>query len=175
MRMIAICLAGALTLTACGSSDPAVRAGQETPEIMTVALVQLVTEDNTFGDGTPPFTEYLIQTHTDPRAGDPTGSPEAAGRQLTEAERAAIEEAISGYGPVRWIEDPDEWRTYDLVPEVEGSVILGVGDPDIDGETALVPVSLWCAGLCGTWFSYRVDLVDGAWAVSGIEGPVAIS
>ena len=147
----------------------------DTPEIMAVALVQLVTVDNTFGEGPPPFTEYLIQTKTDPYAGD-VGSP-ASGptRDLTEDERTAIEEAISGIGPVQWIDDPEEWRTAELTPVVDGSVILGLGEPEIEGDTALVPVSLWCGGLCGTWFSYRIDRVDGSWTVTGIEGPVAIS
>jgi hypothetical protein len=45
----------------------------------------------------------------------------------------------------------------------------------IDGATGLVPVSLWCGGLCGTWLTYRLDFADGAWAVTGTEGPRAIS
>jgi hypothetical protein len=52
---------------------------------------------------------------------------------------------------------------------------LGVGEPTIDGNSALVPVSLWCGGLCGTWLTYRVELTDGTWSVTGIEGPVAVS
>ncbi|MGD2102561.1 MAG: hypothetical protein PVG83_10040 [Acidimicrobiia bacterium] len=154
-----------------GTSEPEVA----TPEIMTVALTQLVTVDNTFGGGPPPFTEYLIQTRTDPRAGDVTGGSGEPSRELTGAERAAIEEALAEYGPVRWIDDPDEWRTPDLMPQIEGSVILGIGEPVVEDGSALVPVSLWCGGLCGTWLSYRVDLVDGLWEVSGIEGPVAVS
>lgn len=142
---------------------------------MAVALTQLVTVDHTFGDGPSPFTEYLVQTRTDPQAGDVTGSPDGSTTELSADERAAIETAISEYGPVRWIEDPDEWRTPDLMPVVEGSVILGVGEPSVEGDSALVPVSLWCGGLCGTWFTYRVDLVGDTWTVTGIEGPVAIS
>lgn len=146
-----------------------------TPEIMAVALTQLVTVDNTFGGGPPPFSEYLIQTSTDPQAGDVTGDPEGETRELTEDEQAAIEAAISEFGTVRWIDDPDEWRTPDLMPVIEGSVILGVAEPVMEEDSALVPVSLWCGGLCGTWLSYRVDLVDGSWSVTGIEGPIAIS
>lgn len=138
---------------------------------MAVALTQLVAEDNTFGDGPPPFSEYLIQTSTDPFAGSGSGT----NRELTNDERASIETAISAFGPVRWVDDQDEWITDELTPEIEGSVILGVGEPVVDDDTALVPVSLWCGGVCGTWFSYRIDLVDGVWMVSGIEGPVAIS
>jgi hypothetical protein len=147
----------------------------DTPEIMAVALTQLVTVDNTFGGGPPPFTEYLVQSKTDPSAGDPTSHPDGGLRDLTDDERSAIEEAISEVGTVQWIDDPGEWRTSELTPVVEGSAIIGVGEPVVSQDTALVPVSLWCGGLCGTWFSYRIDLVDGSWTVTGIEGPVAIS
>ncbi len=83
----------------------------ETPEMMAAALVELITEDHTFGEGPPPFTEYLIQNKIDPAAGDPTASAPRSTRDLTEPERAAIEEALAEYGPVRWIEDPDDWQT----------------------------------------------------------------
>jgi hypothetical protein len=173
MRRIAAMLVVSAVVVSCGG--PRVDGTtSETPEIMAVALTQLVTVDNTFGEGPPPFTEYLIQTKIDPSAGDGVlGSTPV--RELTEDERSAIEEAISAYGPVTWIDNPTEWRTPELTPVIEGSVILGVGEPVIEEDSALVPMSLWCGGLCGTWFSYRVDLVDGEWTVSGIEGPVMVS
>lgn len=61
------------------------------------------------------------------------------------------------------------------MPTVEGAVILGFGEAVIQIETGLVPVSLWCGGRCGTWFTYRLDVVDGSWVVTGIEGTIAIS
>ncbi len=147
----------------------------EASEMMAAALVELITENHTFGEGPPPFTEYLVQAGTDLSAGEPTASAEGSTRDLSEAERAAVEEALSEYGPVRWIEDPNKWRTSDLRPTVEGAVILGVGEPVIEDDTGLVPVSLWCGGTCGTWFTYRLELVNNSWVVTGIEGPVAIS
>lgn len=147
----------------------------ETPEMMAAALVELITEDHTFGEGPPPFTEYLIQDRIDPSAGEPTASAERTTRGLTDAEREAIEGAVTEYGPVRWIEDPDDWRTSDRTPIIEGAVILGVGEPVVEDDTGLVPVSLWCGGRCGTWFTYRLDLMDTSWVVTGIEGTFAIS
>ena len=147
----------------------------ETAEMMALALVELITEDHTFGEGPPPFTQYLIQERIDPSAGEPTASAEGTTRDLTQAERTAIEEALSEYGPVRWIDDPDDWRTSDLRPTVEGAVILGVGEPTVRDDTGLVPVSLWCGGICGTWFTYRLDLIESSWVVTGVEGPIAIS
>jgi len=149
-------------------------ADDDVPTLMAVALEQLVTEDNTFGGGPPPFTEYLIQSHLAADAGSPTAEGEE-GRPLTTAEREAIEGVIRPLGPVRWIEDPADFRTDDLRPTIEGAVILGVGEPTVDGASALVPVSLWCGGLCGTWFTYRLDVVADGWQVSGTDGPIAIA
>lgn len=166
----------ALFLGACATLGSGTdRDSGDTSEMMAAALVELITENHTFGEGPPPFTEYLVQDRIDPFAGEPTGSVEGSTRTLSEAERAAIEEALSGYGPVRWIEEPNEWRTSDLRPTVEGGVIVGVGEPVIEDDTALVPVSLWCGGTCGTWFTYRLENVDNSWVVTGIEGPIAIS
>lgn len=158
-----------------GGNEPAAEggAGSVSAELMAAALAQLVTEDNTFGGGPPPFSRYLVQSSTDPAAGD--GSTGSAARALTEAEQAAVGAVLEPFGPVEFIDDPDEWRTPNLTPTVEGAVILGVGEPEIDGDSALVPVSLWCGGLCGTWLTYRINLVDDAWTVSGVEGPIAIS
>ncbi|MFV1990605.1 MAG: hypothetical protein ACC652_07675 [Acidimicrobiales bacterium] len=145
-------------------------------DAMAAAMLELITKDNTFGGGPPPFTEYLIQTRLDPTAGDPMAQPGTTElRPLTEAERAAIEAVVTPFGPIRWIEDPADWRTDDLMPVVDGSVILGVGEPAIDGASALVPISLWCSGLCGTWFTYQLNLSADGWTVTGIDGPIAIS
>ncbi|MEN8238842.1 MAG: hypothetical protein ABFR53_06520 [Actinomycetota bacterium] len=166
-----------LVASACGLADTSATDPDAGPtsEMMAAALAELVAHDHTFGQGPPPFTEYLIQTRIDPSAGTPTGLTGGTARSLTDIERSAIEEAVEAFGPVRWIDDPAEWRTPDLAPTVEGSVILGVGEPVVDGNTGLVPVSLWCSGVCGTWLTYRLDLVDGTWSVTDIEGPVAVS
>jgi len=165
-----------VVVSACAGSPqpPPEPSASASAEVMAAALVQLITVDHTFGEGPPPFTEYLIQAKIDPFAGNPTGG-ERPTRPLTSEEQAAIEFALGAYGPVRWIDDPADWRTDDLLPSIEGAVILGVGEPILNGDTALVPVSLWCGGLCGTWLTYRLDLVDGAWTVTGIEGPISIS
>lgn len=60
-------------------------------------------------------------------------------------------------------------------PAESTPVIIGVGEPVFDQGDALVPVSLWCGGLCGTWLTCRVVLADGGWTVTGIEGSIAIS
>jgi hypothetical protein len=172
-RVIALIAVIALTVAACGSDEEA--AGSESGEIYAASLRELVTVDNTFGGGGSPFSELLVQKDLDPAAGTAVPDSTAETRPLTEAERNAIEAALSPIASVRWIDDAAEWRTDDLMPVVEGSAILGVGPITMDDDGALVPVSMWCGGLCGTWFTYRVIQSDGGWAVSGIEGPIAVS
>lgn len=169
--ILAAAVLGACT-TAVSESD---EVSDETAEMMAAALVELITENHTFGEGPPPFTQYLTQDRIDPSAGQPTASAVRPTRDLSEAERAAIEEALEEYGPIRWIDDPDQWRTSDLRPSIEGAVILGVGEPIVQDDTGLVPVSLWCGGTCGTWVTYRLELIESEWVVTGIEGPIAIS
>ncbi len=171
MKRLALILLVVLVAAACGRGS---EDSTPTAAVMAAAVHQLVTVDHTFAQGPPPFTEYLVLETTDPAAG--SGQPGAyPSRPLDDSERAAIEAVLEPLGPVRWIDDADDWRTDDLRPTVEGAVILGIGEPDLATDTALVPVSLWCGGLCGTWLSYRVDLVDGQWQVSGTEGPIAVS
>ncbi len=162
------------TTSTTGGEDGTPQPGA-TPELLAAAVTQLITRDHTFGAGPPPFDTYLLQERIDPFAGDVTATGDEATRSLTAEERAAVETAVAAFGAVQWIEDPDDWRTADLMPTIDGSVIIGFGEPDVAGDTALVPMSLWCGGLCGTWLTYRVDLVDGEWQVIGTEGPIAVS
>jgi hypothetical protein len=149
---------------------------EPTAEIMAVAAQQLVTVDHTFGSGPSPFSTFLVQDRTDPAAGSGDGPSGGDSRPLTDAERSAIERRLSSFGEVLWIDDSAEYRTSDLAPTVEGAVIIGLGEPAIDADTALAPVSLWCGGLCGTWFTYSLARDSaGEWAIEGIDGPVAIS
>ena len=168
---LAVFIAGCGGETGNGGDSPA----SETPEMMAAALVELVTVNHGFGEGPPPFTEYLIQNRIDPSAGSPEASTDESARLLTDSEREAIEAAVSEYGSVRWIDDPAEWSTPDLTPTIEGAAILGVGEPVIETDTGLVPVSMWFGGLCGTWLTYRLDLINDTWLVTDIEGPIAVS
>ncbi len=184
MRFFAtIALFGVLA-TACGSEGststvPPEGSSPDSAAIYAVALNQLVTVDNAFGGEGNPWSELLVLASLDPSAGDATfrgGAPEPRQvRPLTAEERNVIEAALSPLAPIRWIDDADEWRTDDLMPVIPGSAILGVGAITFDDEGALVPMSMWCGGLCGTWFTYRVTSGEAGWVVSGIEGPIAVS
>lgn len=174
MRYLLLAVTFSLFAAACGSGESDARP-DESPQILAAAVHELITENHTFGDGPPPFTEYLIQSSLDPFAGNPTADGGAEARQLTDEERAAVELAVEPFGPVRWIDDPRDFQTEDLSPAIEGAVIIGVGEVSFDGDDALVPVSLWCGGVCGTWLTYRLTLSDAGWAVTGTEGPIAVS
>lgn len=190
MKPLAILVALILAATACSNdglgatpgTDPttapttsvSVDASAASAEMMAAALQRLVTKDHTFGQGPPPFTEYLILSSTDPAAGSAVASGRI-GRPLTVREMETIAAAIGEFGPTQWIERAEDFIAPDLTPVVEGAAILGVGEPVIEGETGLVPISLWCGGTCGAWHTYRVNLIDGMWIVEGIEGPRAIS
>lgn len=140
---------------------------------MGLALHRLVTDANTYGPDHR-FSALLVQTSTDDQAG--TGLLGGTTRPLTEAEQTAIETALAGLSDdIRWIDDASEWRTDELMPVIPGSAIIGVGDVAYDDAGALIPVSLWCGGLCGTWFTWRAESIAGVWEITGTEGPVAIS
>jgi hypothetical protein len=163
----------ALLVAGCGDDDDPGTSADTSAAVMAASLLELITVDHTFGAGPAPFTEYLILERTDPAAGAGAATTEA--RPLTQGERSAIEAAVTPQGPVRWIADQSDWITEELTPTIPGAAILGVGAPVIEGDTALVPVSLWCGGLCAAWHSYRLDFSDGTWRVRGIEGPRAVS
>jgi hypothetical protein len=143
----------------------------ETAGAMAAALLHLVVVDNTFGQGSSPFVEYVIGSRTDPRAGAVSAPSGADSRTLTDAERRAIEDALSDLGPVSWVDDLDQA----MVETADLKAVLGVGEPLLEGDTGLVPVSMWCGSMCGTWLTYRVERINGVWTVTGIEGPIAVS
>jgi hypothetical protein len=177
MRVISVVFVFFVLVSACGTDTSTVGDSVEsqTPQMMAAALVELITENHGFSDGPAPFTVYLIQNRTDPSAVIVDAPTDDSIRPLTDTEMRAIENAVSEYGTVRWIDDPAQWQAPDLNPTVEGAAILGVGEPVVEDQSGLVPVSMWCGGLCGTWLTYRLDLTNTAWIVTGIEGPIAIS
>ncbi len=137
---------------------------------MAAALLQLVAVDNPFGDERPPFEAIAFDTTVDEQAGSPNG-PARQGRELSPAERSAIEAAFGPYGPVRWVQGVQEPAT-----DSAHTALIRVGEPGFLGETtALIGASLYCGSLCGVWLTYRLELSGGVWVVTGTEGPLSIS
>jgi hypothetical protein len=191
MRRIVVLMVFALVVAACGDEVPGstpaemtttTAVADSTPPtsdedritVAALAVGALVRDFNTFGSGHR-FTEVLIQSRIDPNAGGEGRYTADPGRPLTVTEKVAIEDALVDVGPYRWIDDPAEFRTEDLLPLIEGSAIIGVGEVVFDDDGALVPVSLWCGGVCGIWMDLRVVYEGGDWSVVGPEGPMMIS
>ena len=173
MRPISVVVGVLLSVTACAGGTTSTDSASDSAAIYAVSLRHLVTDDNSFvGEGNP-FSHLLVQSSLDPEAG--LGGPAGETRPLSDEERSAIEAALTPLAPTRWIDDPAEWRTDELMPVIEGSAILGVGPITFDDDGALVPMSMWCGGTCGTWFTYRVAQLDDVWTVVDIEGPIAVS
>lgn len=165
MRIITPVVALALVLVSCGGGETAAPEQSDSAAIYAVSLRSLVEEDNTFGGGGNPFAELFVLSSLDATAGASVAEP----RALTEEERAAIETTLAPLAPVTFVEGPD------AVPIGEGAALLGVGAIEFDDKGALVPMSMVCGDLCGTWFTYRVAASDAGWAVIEIEGPIAVS
>ena len=175
MRQITCLLALLIFATAACGGDDGAEAPADSPGVLAAGVEELITVDHTFGSGPAPFSTYLILDTTDPAAGTGMSSDDATVRPLTKDERAAVEAVVSAYGTLQWIDDADDFRTEDLRPTVDGAVIIGMGEPTFRDDGALVPVSLWCGGLCGTWLTYELESADGDWVVIGTDGPVAVS
>jgi len=161
------------TTTAVADSTPPT-SDEDRITVAALAVGALVRDFYTFGSGHR-FTEVLIQSRIDPNAGGKGRFTADPGRLLTVTEKVAIEDALVDAGPYRWIDDPAEFRTEDLLPLIEGSAIIGVGEVVFDLDGALVPVSLWCGGVCGIWLDLRLVYDGGDWSVVGPEGPMMIS
>lgn len=176
LRFLAVVLV-IFTVSACSRAEPGGERGSDTASMMAAAMHQLLTEDHTFGEESP-FRIFLLEDRTFDIASMPWfekvhPAPTPA-RPVSVDERRAVENALDGIGEVRWVEDIMDW--YDgVMPTLDGSVLVQIGGPIIDGDTGFVPVSLLCGNVCGTWFTYRLKRTADGWNVDGIEGSVAIS
>lgn len=160
----------AVVVAACTSTGTYPGGDADRAQVMAAAVTELLTYR-----GVPSFTSYLMQSSLDPYAGTATPESNVKGRALTERERTAVETTIAGFAPMRWIDDPADWMTEDLRPVVEGSAILGVGEPIFDADGALVPVRLWCGRFCAVWMTYRLVETDQGWQVTGTEGEIGMA
>ena len=94
-----------LLVVACGDGDTEAEADASLDDgaaaALAAAVEQLIRVDHTFGDGPPPFSEYLLQSRIDPAAGNAGVGPGVVSRALTDAERDAIAGVVAAFGPLR--------------------------------------------------------------------------
>lgn len=172
-RSLILITALAITAAACGS-DSGDAESSESAGILAAAALHMATEANTF-DSSHRFTEVLVVDRTIPEAGEPIGTG-TEGARLSDGERSAIRSVLEPDSRVRFISSPDEFRTDDLRPTIDGAAIFTLAPIEmVDATTAHVGANMWCGGLCGLWATFVVELIDGAWTVTGTDGPIAVS
>ena len=141
----AVVLLVRLLLTPACRSDPLAEDERAPASAAIYAAVtqQLVEFNNTFVPDHR-FSEVLVVDHVEADAGDhrrqgPSGDP------LTGEERAAIEAAIEGLSPVRFIGSRSELIEQDVLqPVIPGSAIVTLAPVEFDREGATVGANLWC-------------------------------
>lgn len=146
---------------------PTTIVGDSSADLISGAIVRIITEDNTFGGGFP-FDLVYVAT--------------LLGSTFEELDPKAIDHAVAaldGRVKIEVIADA-EGKITDLF-EAEGTgdpdlvAVVSVDDVRINDDTAEVDMSLWCGSLCGIGLTYSAQLVDGVWQITGITGPVAVS
>ena len=147
------------------AGPPTTVIGDSTAELVSGAIVRMITEDNSFGGGNPFETVYVATLITSSFDGiDP-----AAVDQV----KAALDARVN----LEFIADA-EGKITDLNtgdgsgPQV---AVVSVDDIRIDGERAEVDMGIWCGMLCGLWLTYEAEMIDGAWQILGTIGPIAIA
>jgi len=100
------------------------------------------------------------------------------GEEIPASTRQAIEDALAPRS-VEWI-TPDDAKGNPLDSATPGTSqptpTVEVGTPTITGNTATVDTAITCGNLCGYWGRATLEKgVAGNWAVTGTDGPQAIS
>jgi hypothetical protein len=115
--------------------------------------------------------ERICPDVADFEAGDPTPCEE----RFTEAEQAAILEALSDLPNVRFVADAERMRDRIFEARLEGAGLLSVGPIEGDDERVTVGGQSYCGGLCAHWLTLVIQHGPDEWTVTGTTGPVAIS
>lgn len=140
--------------------------GPTSNELISSAIVRIISEDNSFGGGVPFDLVYIATLISEDFSDlDPLALDQVAA-------------ALAGRVELEFIADA-EGKITDLFADEEASVgltaVVSVDDIRIADGTAEIDLGLWCGSLCGIWLTYAAELVDGAWQITGTTGPIAVS
>jgi len=107
-----------------------------------------------------------------------TGGASRFGEGIPASTRLGIEEALAPR-TVKWV-TPEEADAYALDSGSDTTTrqipIVEVGTPTVDGNTATVEAGISCGNLCGYWGRAVLEKgIEGAWAVTGTDGPQGIA
>ncbi len=142
----------------------------EREQVIAAAVVHRVRVENSFGGGDVFQQVRAIEKHV-----TATDTRTTGGADIDDAVRATVEASLAPT-EVLWVadenSDPDLWQR----PEMEGVAFLYLGEPEIDGDTAKIYTGLYCGEVCGIYSTSVLERGDdGAWTVTGNDGPVVIS
>jgi len=147
--------------------------------IYAAAIRQMITVDNSFGDGPPSFwnTVYVLSTTDD----TPVGPPEVESNPIAisaNTQQAITDQLADLPLDTLWIASKNE-----APPETDGGLIneghaviitLSSIHRQEDGS-AQVFVWLYCANLCGIGKTYILEQIRGTWQVTGDKGTTIMS
>lgn len=193
MKTITLMLACMLVIGACGSpggstaetgASPTATAAPGVDEaterqigIWSATIRHLVTEHNTFEEGTVPFDHLYVLDHADANAA--SGGEREPDRQPVAPEvQAGIKSELSDLPPVEFVsgDGSDVIAEGDRCPHVENNgALITLGTIREHGNRVKVGMGMFVACLAGTWLTYVVKQTSGGWEVTGTTGPIAIS
>lgn len=188
MRRLALPLvAVAIVASACSASTterlPAEslaedQATERAARIYSSVIRELVTRDDTSGEGSVPFERIFVLHRPVDAVGDPHAGRDDPGGRFPPALASKILRALTGLPPVRFVGDPaGVIASAKPCPHVGGrDALIGLG-PVAEARHEAVTVATWLSSAClgGLSATYVVEREDEGWHVVGTEGPVAIS
>ena len=95
--------------------------------------------------------------------------------RFTAAERAAIEQALAGVAPVRWVDNrPQGGKELCEQPAAKEPYVT-VGPIVQVQHHVEVGAWVWRGCLDAHWLTYRLDQQAGTWKITGTVGPQGVS
>lgn len=153
---------------------PADPAAADRSAIIAAGVLSRITDHNSYG-GQDVFANVgIVETVGTPLPSDASVDFGAADPLLTDAEKAAIEDAIAPKHVVWLPADNDVLRAALESGQVDAYVMIAA--PTIDGDSATIITNMICGGLCGTGSAFVLARQsDGTWTVTGETGVTWIS
>ncbi len=143
-------------------------------EIYAQVVRQLYTVDHTFGQP-PLFPLVYLLRQTDDSVGAP-GAP-ANGQTIFPGDQQRILSLLADL-PARfvWVDSRDDvpLDTVGVVQEGGAMITLGNISQQLDGSLH-TPAGIYIGSLAAGGQTYVLQVVDGAWQITGVSGPVWIS
>lgn len=139
-------------------------------EIYALVVRQLYMVDHTFGQP-PLFPVVYLLRQTDDSVGAP-GSP-ADGETISPADQERVVSLLSDL-PARfvWVDSREDVPVDSIGVVADGGAIMTLGNiADQPDGSLQVPAGIYIGSLAAGGQTYVLQVVDGAWQITGIAGP----